>query len=392
MTLSNLIDKHTFQVKWNYVITIPEFKKLEEGGYHSMCHREGNSLQHTKNVVNSLYSLEEWKTLNEYDKIVLVMAALFHDIGKSSCNKQKTDGNWSAYNHENIGEKITRYLLWDVRFCDKQISDIEIRELICSLVKYHMRPKFLLKKKDYNDICGEIIKISQETRWDLLCILCKCDKLGSECDDLEEGINVINELKKKCIDLDCFNKPYFNNIRYSSHNEHTFYEFFNHINKEKWHFIGRYPKFTCFIMCGVSGSGKSYYIENTLKELYLPIVSRDKIRVDLGYCSSTEKLKGNNNQENKVTEIENNLINQYCFNQQSFIIDNINIRKKYRDKIIQTVVKYGGRVEIIYVETYKENNINRRKDMVNEQVIEEMQKTIDFPTSTECHRLTILKN
>ena len=62
---------------------------------------------------------------------MLVLAALFHDIGKGVTTFEK-DGKWHAYGHEIEGEKITRKLLWDEGWA--------FRESVCALVRLHMEP------------------------------------------------------------------------------------------------------------------------------------------------------------------------------------------------------------------------------------------------------------
>lgn len=50
-------------------------------------HGEGNVYIHTKNVCDELLNLNEWKELSNKQKVILYLAALFHDIGKISCTK-----------------------------------------------------------------------------------------------------------------------------------------------------------------------------------------------------------------------------------------------------------------------------------------------------------------
>ena len=400
--LHNLLN-NDLQINWDEVEKIEHFQALKNGGYHNLYHQEGNAFEHTKRVCEACKSLPEWETLSDIDKYILIVACLFHDIGKSKCHKQKTDGNWSAYGHDLESERMFRYMFWDYKFrhdfngipvChDYDLYDLEIRETICSLIRYHMEAKYATEKEGkYLD--QQLIKISQNTRWDLLYLLSKCDKLGSICVDLKDCLQKLEEIRCRCVILKCFNKPFKEKISYYSEDEYMIFDYLNNKHAVDYLLSGnsRLPKFTCFMMCGLPGSGKDFYIDEHFKDLNLPIVSRDLIRVEFGFCRGNEKYKGTRQQEETVTKREREIIREYCWNKRSFIHNNINITKKYRDEVIKTVANYGGRVEIIYIETSKEKSIERRKGQIQKERLIKMQKEMSLPYPSECHRLIYNKN
>jgi len=382
MTLLNkLIDNLNFKVNWVEVMKMPEFLKLEGGGYHADWHTEGNSLNHTVLTVNEVYKLPEWNNLNSFEKLCLVGAALFHDIGKGVCNKLDEDGiNYSAPYHSVVGEKITRYLLWDEPY--------KVREMICSLIKYHMKPKHFIDKDD-SLIEKIIIEISHNSNCKLLYLLDKCDRTGALGPYRELEIQKCEDLKLKSILLDCFDNPYkfFSDqvkFNYFKDNTNTY---------EKTNQYSHNFDFTVYLMCGVAGSGKSTYSSKFLKEY--PIISRDLVRIQLGYIEKDGKLKGDKNQEDAVSRIINEQVKEMCRNCQSFVYDNLNIRKKYRDEFINSIKvfkKYNAKIVIVYVETSKENNIIRRNGQIQSSQIDKMQREMDFPYSHEAHELIVYRN
>jgi putative nucleotidyltransferase with HDIG domain len=395
--MERLLDKligsyYSYNIDWNKVMEIPEFKRLEGIGYHSEWHTEKDAMEHTYMVVNETYKLPEWETLNTFEKKCLLGAALFHDIGKGVSAKIGEDMNWSFPKHAVIGEKITRYLLWE--------EPIEVRERICSLIRYHMKPKFF-EDKGYDNAIVEktIIEISHNSNCKLLYLLDKCDRAGALGPHREKEIKKCEDFKFKAILLDCYDNPFYFFDDY--HKFDYFHDDTYVIPKNSKDYIdyccdnglsdkrnyGGY--FDVHIMCGIAGSGKTTF---TKKYMNLPIISRDLIRVHLGYIDSEGKFKGNKEQEDKVSIIVNEKIKEYCDKKQSFVYDNLNIRKGYRDEFINMVKPYKPIIHIHYFETERYNNISRRKGQIDENKIIKMQKEMDMPTPSECFYLKIYRN
>ena len=65
------------------------------------------------------------------------MAMLFHDVGKLFTGEY-FDGQWTFYQHHRVGAKVTRKILRRLHFSPEDI------DLLCHLVRYHMRFHFML--------------------------------------------------------------------------------------------------------------------------------------------------------------------------------------------------------------------------------------------------------
>lgn len=66
-----------------------------------------------------------------------VMAAMFHDVGKLYTGEY-FDGRWTFYQHHRVGAQVTRKILRRLHFLPEDI------DLLCHLVRYHMRFHFML--------------------------------------------------------------------------------------------------------------------------------------------------------------------------------------------------------------------------------------------------------
>jgi len=68
------------------------------------------------------------------------LSCLFHDVGKLH-TAEIVDGNWHFHQHHRVGAKVTRRLLNALRMEHNEI------DLICHLVRHHMRFHFMLTDK-----------------------------------------------------------------------------------------------------------------------------------------------------------------------------------------------------------------------------------------------------
>lgn len=96
-------------------------------------HPEGNVLIHTTIVVNRA---------KKSNNINLLLAALFHDIGKFETTKPNNKGGFSAHGHEDFSAKsVDKFSSWI-----KSIEGADI-ETIKWIVLNHMRIKFFNEMK-----------------------------------------------------------------------------------------------------------------------------------------------------------------------------------------------------------------------------------------------------
>jgi predicted kinase len=381
--LNKLINFDTLEVNWNEVEQLPEFQKLTLGGYHAEWHQEGDSLKHTKLVIDACqtYIKENSDLFDKYEKKVLITASLFHDIGKGFCNKLKEDGNWSAPYHNVEGERLTRFMLWD--------EDGEFRDEVCSLVKYHMKPKHLAyKTKEERERI--VIEITVNSNAKLLYYINLFDTMGAISLYRDEEIRKCEIYGDVVKSLDCWE----NNAGYKFPSLYQKFEFFHNYSTLK-HIELTTPNeksekdndfaFNIVMLCGVAGGGKTTVYKNLYEKLGYEIVSRDIIRQELGMVGADGKFKGNKEQEEKVTQIEHKRIKELCEQRKNFVSDNLFIRLKYRQEFIKMVMPYNPRIAIHYTETSKQNHLCRRDGQIDRNVILKMMMEMEYPYSSEAH-------
>ena len=374
MKFEDFFDLEKFEYKWDYIETIPEFAILKTCEQNPKWHSEGSAWNHTKLVCQAaldycadyMYDVE-----CEYDSKILLTAALFHDIGKGVTTEFKK-GNWHAYGHELASEKITRRLLWD--------EDINFREIVCSLVRWHMEPLRIAESSKYME---KIFKLKLNINFELLLKLKRFDVLGSK------------PLDKTQTEYDLYILRKMNDIFYRIGKTHL-----GRLGMFNYKILSRdlfnKPEIRVYMMMGISGSGKSTKVDDLIadeEEGTTVVVSRDIARVALGYCSGSEKYLGTTEQEAMVTAYCNELIRESAEKGKHIIIDDMNLKRKYRDAIKELLKHYNVKYIYVYVEADSiEKNIERRKDQISPDIIKGMINSIEWPTVDEYDFLFKFRN
>lgn len=372
MKINDLIDVKTLTYRWDVIESIPEFAKLKECQQSTKWHSEGNAWVHTKLVCDEAIKLCQSEKLNDSAAIQLMASALFHDIGKGETTIFKKE-DWHSYGHEIAGEKLTRMVIWDEGHL--------MREAVCALVRWHMEPPFLFKNKNY---INKIIDISKNIpSWYLLLLLKRCDIMGSRPSDSSTRDNdllKLQDITTLTSKLGCYYKP---STLPELHD-------LSHITKGS----GK-KKIDVHLLIGLSGAGKSTAINDIIKTFNGPyfVVSRDIARVELGYCKEGEKYLGTKEEENAVTEKCEELILTAAALGETIIIDNTNLKRKYRDNYKSILSDYNVNWIYDYVEASSiDVNIERRSGMVSKDAILNMVRGFEWPQADEYDYIKYYKN
>ena len=326
-------------------------------------HKEGDVWNHTMNVAKEMFRLvsdSSW-FLTKHDKYVLMVAALCHDLGKATTTySDEKEQDWKCMNHGFVGEQITRALLYD--------QDINTREEICWLVRWHMNFHHILQKT-HTDQFSEIVRLSRGySTIEKLLILNLADSRGSKSDENTE--EKINERITAIANLATLNECYIKPFRYN--------------RKE--------PDCNMYLMIGFPGSGKDTYIQKFLKNL--PCICRDDIREEIQDGKVLgRKLMLDKQGEAAVTNIVNERIKNCCLNKKDFVVNQTSLKKKYRLEFKDIASKYANvNVVYVYVEAPSiQECIDRRGGGKWNDIIKRMLSDFEVPDKSECDKLIIYK-
>ena len=352
------------KIDWDLILNellLPFKDDLRNTPQEAKWHGEGDVLTHTIMVCEELIKLDEYQELNETYKLVVFLAALFHDIAKPTCTSV-VDGEIRSFKHPKKGALITRKYFWK----DLGLSGVkeyqEVREAIALLVKYHPEPTYLDYEKDKMKL---IIKLSTNTKLtkyftnQLLYLLAKADILGRISDTNEEKLLNVAEFKEIAINLNCYT-TYF-----KFNDDYTKYKYLT--TENMWHNQSIFdPTWgEVILLCGLPGTGKDTFIKKYYSNY--KVISLDNIRRE-------HKIKPTENQ-GEVYVIAKEMAKEYLRNQIPFIFNATNFTKLTRQNQIDLFHQYSAKVKVIFLETSWEENIKRDKNRryeVSEKIIDEM--------------------
>jgi putative nucleotidyltransferase with HDIG domain len=342
-----------------YLNAVPDLAALKDVPQNPEYHGEGDVLTHTRMVVDTLLNHPLWQTLSAMDQKTLFLAALFHDIGKLPTTRLE-QGRLTSPNHSLVGAQLARFLLW------QGIPDpvpFSQREQVVHLIRNHMQPLYLLKKRNAQKL---LLRISQSVRIDFLALLAECDIRGRISTDTAESLETIELFREYAREQGCFDRPYPFPSAYSR----FFYFSHESARPEVDYYNDR--RFQVILLSGLPAAGKDYWI--TAHGEGLPMISLDAIRAELGIAP-----EGN---QGRVIQASRQQAKKLLAAGQPFIWNGVNRLKRIRKPIIDLCTAYGAGVKIIYLEsdiqTHLERN-SKRPAPVPEQVIHRMARRNEIP-------------
>lgn len=369
-------------VDWEFINSIPEFSRLHNCEQNPVWHSEGNAFKHTQLAYEKLEK-EVFKDVNLYyscsntELFIIRIAVLLHDIGKGVTTTQGKDGKWHAYGHEIEGEKIARVLLWN--------EDIHKRETICALIRYHMEPLRIFDSKNW---IHRMFEIGSRVPWKLLYAVKMADLLGSvqlNGGTMAQDIAKMEMIKDCAKALNIWDSVDTKKIK-------NLVKFGNNRNILPWKTNYDENKIA-YVMIGLPGAGKNTVIDN---DGIIPTnhvhISRDDIRIQLGYCGPDEKYLGNTEEENEVTRVYNEQFQNAIDNGNTIVLNNVHLKKKYRDASVSVLKSNGYKIVYVYVEAPTlDFNYKRRDGQIAKPRIKEMALSFEWPEATEYDELIIRK-
>lgn len=170
-------------------------------------HQEGNVWEHTMKSLDMAAEIAKREGLSDDDRLVLMLAVLCHDLGKSVTSKKvMKEGvlRITSHKHDMVGGSMANELVASFDKNKKILYDddgkylglesefeLDLRKKVRKLVELHMRPSAIYKKFKRGERTGKVFKklnkALDEGGVDLkmLLMLVEADKKGRGSVDLE---------------------------------------------------------------------------------------------------------------------------------------------------------------------------------------------------------------
>ena len=179
-----------YYLELNALINIPQDKKW---------HPEGDVWIHTMMVLDEMAQLlkKAQKKDTNY-KLIMLLSALCHDLGKSTTTIIKADGRISSIGHEIAGLEPTKKLI------NKLTNNKTFVKEILPLVEHHLKPHVYYRTGAKN---STIKKLSTKVNIENLIILAKADILGRGVEREKKECKACKWLLKKAKELKVNKNP-----------------------------------------------------------------------------------------------------------------------------------------------------------------------------------------
>lgn len=339
-------------------------------------HAEGDAWTHTKRVCEELVNLTCFRQLSREKQQVLFLAALLHDIGKIPATRWE-NGRWVSPNHSLVGSRMARQFLWqELGLCGTPEKQ-QLRETVCSLIRYHSFPPHameapngkqrLLSIAANGDLCPLFTV-------ELLCILCRADALGRECVDKNHILDQVNLCEELAREYGCAEGAF------PFPSDHTRYSCLagKNVSPEVELYDDTWGEI--ILLSGLPGTGKDTWIRKNYSDL--PMISLDEIRKEM-------KILPTENQS-KVLEAAREQAREQLRKKQPFVWNATNLSPMVRSKQIRLFGDYHASTRIVWLETAWKEQLRRnaaRSEAVPEQVICHMMEEVILPEAGEAHRV-----
>lgn len=136
------------------------------------------------------------------------------------------------------------------------------------------------------------------------------------------------------------------------------------------------------ILIGLPGAGKTTYAQNAYPDYIC--LSFDSIREEMGIMTEGEKRMGDTEQEAMVRDVFQKRLSNAINEGKGIVIDNTNLRRKYRKPLVDIARKNGYNVSMVIVKTLSlKENIHRRAGQISPDIIIRMAEGYEYPQPDE---------
>jgi len=136
------------------------------------------------------------------------------------------------------------------------------------------------------------------------------------------------------------------------------------------------------MVCGLPGSGKDYYIKNSLS--WLPVISLDEIRNEL-------KIKPTDEQ-GLVIQTAKEKAREFMRKGEDFVWNATNVTKQMRNNMISFFDSYNSYIKVTFINKPLAKILSQNKNRdttVPEKVVLKLHKKMELPLPSEAHEVSI---
>lgn len=348
-------------------------------------HAEGDVHIHTDMVLNELYQIfitEQFIPTPE-ERQILILAALLHDIAKpiTTYTCEET-GRVKASKHEDIGLNYLTLKILDLNLPQESVVQI------LRLVGLHQKPKLLVVK---NAPRHEYLLLANDVDYNLIYWLEVADMKGRVCEDLDVQLMYLDEFLR--ITEEELSRPFRYHLSTNHSKDAVKSELYYHDK------VGRYllnhgevqsldeahlklfapakNHGTFTMLVGISGTGKSTYIQHNYPNHY--VVCLDKLRYTINQ-GPRNKVEG------QVIQHAKKLLKYALAYRAQVVFDATNLRQELRAQWLELARDYGALTTIdVLLKPEKQIRLQnkQRSAEVPEEVLTRQIEKLQLPSNNE---------
>ncbi|WP_020559444.1 ATP-binding protein [Thiofilum flexile] len=376
---------------------LPLLLRFKDTPQDNEWHAEGNVHIHTGMVLEELYQLlqTEAQHIQGAERQALILGACLHDIAKPVCTKNyEKDGRIriGSSGHEDKGRSYlaVRMMQWSLPFA-------VIWNVLNLVGEHQMIHRLVLRESNR----AAFLKLAHQVKLPLLYWLARADMQGRICNDHEMNALILEEFRSLCQSYGVWDRfdplqAIRPELAQLSESAQSYVQAYAVTELESGKitqaeealsttYTHREQHAHLVITCGMSGSGKSTWLQQHFPEYER--ISLDELREHWNGDRASQEHSGQIRQQAK--ENLKAALRAKC----GVIWDATNIRKDFRSMVADLGRDYHALVTLVVFllpETELRNNNRAREHVVPEEVLDRQLDAYQLPTLDEAHQFWVV--